>query len=83
MWRSRAIYFFTERVNDRSSGLDESGAEHTGQSVMMMKVTAKPEHRWQFILAAIVYTSDEDLRRMEPLPINGSFLCSRGPYQGN
>ena len=30
-------------------------------SVTMMNFTAKPEHQWQFILAAIPYASDEEL----------------------
>ena len=32
-----------------------------GQSVVMMNFTARPEHQWRFILAAIAHASDEEL----------------------
>jgi hypothetical protein len=45
-----------------------------GQSVVMMNFTARPEHQWQFILAAIAHASDDEL---------GHICCSRRrPFGG-
>jgi hypothetical protein len=49
------------------------GANHSendfSQSVVMMNFTARPEHQWQFILAAIAYASDDELGYIAAGPI--------------
>jgi hypothetical protein len=40
-----------------------------GQSVVMMNFTARPEHQWQFILAAIAHASDEELGHIAAGPV--------------
>lgn len=39
------------------------------QSVVMMSFTAKPEHQWQFILAAVAQASDEELGHVAAGPV--------------
>lgn len=46
----------------------DSGDE-IGQSVVMMNFTARPEHQWQFILAAIAHASDEELGHIAAGPV--------------
>jgi hypothetical protein len=40
-----------------------------GQSVVMMNFTAKPEHQWQFILAAVTHASNDELGHIAAGPI--------------
>jgi hypothetical protein len=40
-----------------------------GQSVVMMNFTARPEHQWQFILAAIAHASDDELGHIAAGPM--------------
>jgi hypothetical protein len=40
-----------------------------GQSVVMMNFTARPEHQWQFILAAIKHASDDELGHIAAGPV--------------
>ncbi len=43
--------------------------DDVGQSVVMMNFTARPEHQWQFILAAIPHASDEELGHIAAGPV--------------
>ena len=43
--------------------------DDVGQSVVMMNFTARPEHQWQFILAAIAHSSDEELGHIAAGPV--------------
>lgn len=43
--------------------------DDVGQSVVMMNFTARPEHQWQFILAAIAHASDEELGHIAAGPV--------------
>ena len=47
---------------------DDSHAD-IGQSVVMMNFTAKPEHQWQFILAAMAHAGDNELGHIAAGPI--------------
>lgn len=48
----------------------ESGPESdVGLSVVMMNFTAKPEHQWQFILAAVAHASEEELDHIAAGPV--------------
>ena len=49
-----------------------------GQSVVMMNFTARPEHQWQFILAAVAHASDEDLVHIAAGPVE-HLLGKHGP----
>ena len=40
-----------------------------GQSVVMMNFTARPEHQWQFILAAIAHASEDELGDIAAGPV--------------
>lgn len=40
-----------------------------GQSVVMMNFTARPEHQWRFILAAIEHASDDELGHIAAGPV--------------
>src|SRR5688572_11076703 len=41
-------------------GAQSDSTKKIGASVTMMRFTAKPEHQWQFILAAIAHASSEE-----------------------
>jgi hypothetical protein len=40
-----------------------------GQSVVMMNFTARPEHQWRFILAAVAHASDQELGHIAAGPV--------------
>ena len=42
-------------------GVQSESQRGVGQSVVMMNFTARPEHQWQFILAAVTHASDDEL----------------------
>lgn len=50
-------------------GAPTDSATDVELSVVMMNFTASPEHQWQFILAAIVYASDEELDHIAAGPV--------------
>jgi hypothetical protein len=50
-------------------GASSDSAEDVGQSVVMMNFTARPEHQWQFILAAIAHAYEEELRHIAAGPV--------------
>lgn len=43
--------------------------ENVGQSVVMMNFTARPDHQWRFILAAIAQASDVELGHIAAGPV--------------
>jgi len=43
--------------------------DDVGQSVVMMNFTARPEHQWQFILAAVAHASDDELGHIAAGPV--------------
>lgn len=51
------------------SGEAAESESDVGQSVVMMNFTAKPEHQWQFILAAVAQASDEQHGRIAAGPV--------------
>ena len=50
-------------------GTQADSDEEVGQSVVMMNFTAKPEHQWQFILAAIAHASEDELGDIAAGPV--------------
>jgi hypothetical protein len=50
-------------------GEQSASQRDAGQSVVMMNFTARPEHQWQFILAAIAHASDDELGHIAAGPI--------------
>jgi hypothetical protein len=42
-------------------GVPSESQGDASQSVVMMNFTARPEQQWQFILAAVVHASDDEL----------------------
>jgi len=50
-------------------GSPSDSASDVGQSVVMMNFTARAEHQWRFILAAIAYASDEELGDIAAGPV--------------
>jgi hypothetical protein len=50
-------------------GAPTDSEDDVGQSVTMMNFTAKPDHQWQFILAAITHASDEELGHIAAGPV--------------
>src|SRR5262249_53354573 len=54
---------------DELRGEPADSESHVGQAVVMMNFTAKPEHQWQFILAAVAYASDEELGHIAAGPV--------------
>jgi hypothetical protein len=50
-------------------GVSSESQRDAGQSVVMMNFTAKPEHQWQFILAAVAHASDDELGHIAAGPI--------------
>ena len=58
-----------------------TGAErNAGQSVVMMNFTARPEHQWQFILAAVAHASDEELQHIAAGPLEHLLGKHRATY---
>ena len=54
----------------RAAGGESAGSKSdVGQSVVTMNFTAKPEHQWQFILAAVAHASDEELGHIAAGPM--------------
>lgn len=54
------------------AGLRRATAESdgdVGQSVVMMNFTARAEHQWQFILAAVAHASEEELGDIAAGPV--------------
>jgi hypothetical protein len=50
-------------------GIRSESQSDVGQSVVMMNFTARPEHQWQFILAAVAHASDDELGHIAAGPI--------------
>ena len=50
-------------------GTPSDSEANVGQSVVMMNFTARPEHQWQFILAAIAHASDDELEHIAAGPM--------------
>jgi hypothetical protein len=50
-------------------GTPSDSEANVGQSVVMMNFTARPEHQWQFILAAIAHASDDELGHIAAGPM--------------
>jgi hypothetical protein len=50
-------------------GTPSDSEDDVGQTVVMMNFTARPEHQWQFILAAIAHASDDELGHIAAGPI--------------
>jgi hypothetical protein len=50
-------------------GVSSESQRDAGQSVVMMNFTAKPEHQWQFILAAVTHASNDELDHIAAGPI--------------
>ena len=63
-WEAFARSWIAE-LRDSPTDADDD----VGQSVVMMNFTAKPEHQWQFILAAITHASDEELGHIAAGPV--------------
>src|SRR5262245_1551798 len=55
-------------IADLREGSTNAGND-VGQSVVMMNFTARAEHQWQFILAAIGHASDEELGHIAAGPL--------------
>lgn len=55
-------------IAELRAGSDHSN-DDVGQSVVMMNFTARPNHQWQFILAAIEHASDEELEHIAAGPV--------------
>lgn len=51
------------------SGVRSESQSEVGGSVVMMNFTARPEHQWQFILAAVAHASDDELGHIAAGPI--------------
>lgn len=51
------------------SGVRNESQSDVGGSVVMMNFTARPEHQWQFILAAVAHASDDELGHIAAGPI--------------
>lgn len=51
------------------SGVRSESQRNVGRSVVMMNFTARPEHQWQFILAAVAHASDDELGHIAAGPI--------------
>jgi hypothetical protein len=62
-WEAFARAWLAELRGESDSESD------VGQSVVMMNFTAKPEHQWQFILAAVVHASGEELGHIAAGPV--------------
>jgi hypothetical protein len=54
-------------VGLRGTSADSDGK--IGQSVVLMNFTARPEHQWQFILAAVMHAADEELGDIAAGPV--------------
>ena len=50
-------------------GTPSDSEDDVGQSVVMMNFTARPDHQWQFILAAITHAWDDELGHIAAGPI--------------
>jgi hypothetical protein len=50
-------------------GVSSESQRDAGQSVVMMNFTARPEHQWQFILAAVTHASDDELGDIAAGPV--------------
>jgi hypothetical protein len=50
-------------------GIRDDSQSGVSQSVVMMNFTARPEHQWQFILAAVAHASDDELGHIAAGPI--------------
>ena len=50
-------------------GIPSDSEANVCQSVVMMNFTARPEHQWQFILAAIAHASDDELGHIAAGPM--------------
>src|SRR5215510_2061139 len=50
-------------------GTPSNSEANVGHSVVMMNFTARPEHQWQFILAAITHASDDELGHIAAGPM--------------
>jgi len=62
-WNTFARSWIAELRHGRTDSDD------VGQSVVMMNFTAKPEHQWLFILAAIAHASDKELGQIAAGPV--------------
>src|SRR5688500_8357249 len=51
------------------SGAPSESQPDVGGSVVMMNFTARPEHQWQFILAAVAHASDDELGHIAAGPV--------------
>ena len=63
-WDAFAQSWIAELRGARSDPDDD-----VGQSVVMMNFTGRPEHQWQFILAAIAHASEEELGHIAAGPV--------------
>jgi hypothetical protein len=61
-------------------GNQTASQRDAGQSVVMMNFTARPEHQWQFILAAIAHASDDELGHIAAGPIEHLLGKHGGEY---
>jgi hypothetical protein len=55
-------------IAELRGGPTDSEAD-VGLSVVMMNFSARPEHQWQFVLAALHYASDEELEHIAAGPV--------------
>jgi hypothetical protein len=54
---------------DELRGTPSDSEQDVGQPVVMMNFTARPEHQWQFILAAVRHAQAEELGHVAAGPV--------------
>jgi hypothetical protein len=64
-------------------GVPSESQPDVGGSVVMMNFTARPEHQWQFILAAVANASDDELGHIAAGPIEHLLGKHGEQYIGN